>query len=91
MLVGATRTFVSVPFLIEGVVQGALGGLVALGLLYGAFAALAGGSAAAALTFVLGHADPVFLSPAASAGLVAAGAGLGFVGSAAALLQGLRA
>jgi cell division transport system permease protein len=91
MLVGATRTFVSVPFLIEGVVQGALGGLVALGLLYGAFAALAGGSAAAALTFVLGHADPVFLSPAASAGLVAAGAGLGFIGSAAALLQGLRA
>lgn len=33
-LVGATRLFIRVPFLLEGLVQGILGGLVASGILY---------------------------------------------------------
>jgi cell division transport system permease protein len=90
MLVGATRTFVAVPFLLEGLVQGTAGGLLALGLLYGAFALL-GGPLHGALAFVLGGAEPSFLSASACLGLVGAGAGLGVVGSALALAQGLRA
>jgi cell division transport system permease protein len=89
MLVGATRTFVSIPFLLEGLVQGAAGGLLALALLFGGFTLL-GGALAGPLTFLLGHAEPAFLSGSASAALVGCGAGLGVVGSAAALLQGLR-
>jgi cell division transport system permease protein len=89
MLVGATRTFVAIPFLLEGLVQGTLGGLLALALLLGAFSAFAG-SLQGAATFLLGHAEPVFLDGGASAALVAAGAGLGVIGSAAALIQGLR-
>jgi cell division transport system permease protein len=89
MLVGGTRTFVSIPFLLEGIVQGVAGGLIALGLLYAGFAFL-GGSLHGALTFVLGNAEPAFLSRAAGAALVGAGAGLGAVGSAAALVQGVR-
>jgi cell division transport system permease protein len=38
-LVGATEQIIRGPFLIEGLVQGTLGGLVAVGLLYGLFAA----------------------------------------------------
>lgn len=89
MLVGATRTFVSIPFLIEGLAQGVGGGLAALGLLYGAFAIL-GGSFEGALTFVLGHAEPVFLSPVAAGALVGGGVALGIFGSLVALVQGLR-
>jgi len=89
MLVGATRTFVAIPFLLEGLVEGALGGLLALGLLFGAFGAL-GGSLQGAATFLLGHAEPVFLDLGACAALVAAGAGLGVIGSAVALVLGLR-
>jgi cell division transport system permease protein len=33
-LVGATRAFIRLPFLLEGVIQGCVGGLVAAGLLY---------------------------------------------------------
>ena len=89
MLVGGTRTFVSIPFLLEGLVQGVIGGLVALGLLYASFAFF-GGSLQEALRFVLGHTDPAFLSREAAGALVGAGAALGVVGSAAALISGLR-
>ena len=89
MLVGATRTFVSIPFLLEGLIQGVLGGLLALALVYGVFSLL-GGPLQGAFTFLLGHATPAFLSGGASAALVAGGAGLGVIGSAAALFQGLR-
>lgn len=37
-LVGATERIVRGPFLFEGLIQGTLGGLLAIGLLYGAFA-----------------------------------------------------
>jgi cell division transport system permease protein len=89
MLVGATRTFVSIPFLLEGLVQGVLGGLLALALVYGVFSLL-GGPLQGAFTFLLGHATPALLGGGARAALVAGGAALGVVGSAAALLQGLR-
>jgi cell division transport system permease protein len=89
MLVGATRTFVAVPFLLEGLIQGTLGGLLALGLLYGVFSAF-GGSLQGAATFLLGHSEPVFLDAGACVSLVATGTGLGVVGSAVALLLGLR-
>jgi cell division transport system permease protein len=89
MLVGATRTFVAIPFLLEGLVQGVAGGLVALALVYGVFSLL-GGPLEGAFAFLLGHASPVFLGGGARAALVAGGAVLGVIGSAAALLQGLR-
>ena len=37
-LVGATDAFIQRPFLLEGLTKGLLGGLVALGLSYGAYA-----------------------------------------------------
>jgi len=89
MLVGATRSFVSIPFMLEGLIQGVLGGLLALALVYGVFSLL-GGPLQGAFTFLLGHAAPVFLSGSGRAALVAGGAALGVIGSAAALLQGLR-
>ena len=33
-LVGATHAYIRGPFLVEGILQGGLGGLLALGLLY---------------------------------------------------------
>jgi len=89
MLVGGTRTFVAIPFLLEGLIQGTLGGLLALGLLYAGFT-LFGGSFQGALAFLLGHTEPAFLHGSGCAALVAGGAALGAVGSAAALVQGLR-
>jgi cell division transport system permease protein len=89
MLVGATRSFVSIPFLLEGMIQGLLGGLLALALVYGVYALL-GGPLQGAFSFLVGHATPAFLDARACAALVAGGAGLGVVGSAAALVQGLR-
>jgi cell division transport system permease protein len=90
MLVGAARSFAAVPFLLEGLILGTLGGLLALGLLWLAYALL-GGPLEGGLTFLLGHASPRFLDGSTSLWLVAAGAGLGVVGSAAAVAQGLRA
>jgi cell division transport system permease protein len=86
-LVGASRLFVAVPFLIEGLLQGLAGGLLALGLLFAFFRmllpALVGG-----LELLLGYVTPAFLSMEGALLLVAAGALLGVLGSAAALLQG---
>ncbi|HEX2485406.1 MAG TPA: ABC transporter permease, partial [Myxococcota bacterium] len=90
MLVGATRSFVAVPFLLEGLLQGVAGGLLALALLGLGFLAL-GGALAGAFAFVLGSAEPAFLGAGGCAGLVAAGGVLGLLGSAGAVAQGLRA
>ncbi|HEX2483840.1 MAG TPA: permease-like cell division protein FtsX [Myxococcota bacterium] len=90
MLVGATRSFVAVPFLLEGLLQGVAGGLLALALLGLGFLAL-GGALAGAFAFVLGSAEPAFLGAVGCAGLVAAGGVLGVLGSAGAVAQGLRA
>ena len=89
LLVGAGRSFVSVPFLLEGLAQGALGGLLALGLLYGLFHLFLPGLADG-LAFVIGHARPEFLGGQGALLLVGAGAALGVIGSSVALLQGWR-
>jgi len=90
LLVGATRSFVAIPFLLEGLVQGLLGGLAALGLLYGVYLGI-GGQLQDALAFLLGGAPPGFLGASGCLALVGGGAALGAVGSAAAVFQGLRA
>jgi cell division transport system permease protein len=88
-LVGASRSFIALPFLMEGALQGLAGGLVALGLLALGFRLVQGGLAAG-LAFLLGSADPVFLTTGGAALLVSAGAALGIVGSALSLVAGWR-
>ncbi len=87
-LVGASRPFVLTPFLIEGVVQGAAGGAIALALLYALFR-LALPGFEFGLELLVGTA-PRFLSSGEALILVAGGAGLGLFGSAAALSGGWR-
>jgi len=89
LLVGASRTFVSVPFLLEGIVQGALGGGLALALLYGVYRLLLPGLQEG-MSFLLGYASPAFLATEGALWLVAGGALLGVLGSAAAVAQGMR-
>jgi len=85
-LVGASRSYVAAPFLIEGFLEGVAGGLLGLALLWAGWSGLApvlrGG-----LTLLIGDTEPQFLGAAGTAWLVAAGALLGVLGSAAALLQ----
>jgi cell division transport system permease protein len=88
-LVGASRAFVNTPFLLEGAIQGAAGGALALALLYGLFR-LALPGLEFGLELLLGGVAPRFLSPGEAVTLVGGGAGLGLFGSAAALLGGLR-
>jgi len=82
-LVGASRAFVQTPFLIEGVLQGSVGGAIALGLLFALFNLVLPGLEFG-LELLVGSA-PRFFSPAESLLLIAAGGGLGLVGSASAL------
>ncbi len=87
-LVGASRAFVQTPFLIEGLLQGAAGGAIALGLLYALFRLVLPGFEFG-LELLLGTA-PSFFSSGEALILVAGGAGLGLFGSATALAGGLR-
>ena len=87
-LVGASRSFVQTPFLLEGVVQGAVGGAIALGLLYALFRLVLPGFEFG-LELLVGTA-PRFFSSGDALILVAGGAGLGLFGSAAALSGGWR-
>ena len=79
-LVGATDGFIRRPFLLEGLVKGLLGGLLALALSYGAFR----------LVGSIYHAS-VFFTPAESAAGVAAGGLLGLLGSLLSVGRHLRA
>jgi cell division transport system permease protein len=86
-LVGAGRSFVSVPFLVEGLIQGSLGGALAVALLYGFFRLLLPGLEGG-LELLLGFTTPVFLSGNSLVGLIGAGAALGVLGSGLALVEG---
>ena len=87
-LVGASRPFVQTPFLLEGLVQGAAGGAIALGLLYALFRLVLPGFEFG-LELLVGTA-PRFFSLGEALSLVVGGAGLGLFGSAAALSGGWR-
>ncbi len=83
-LVGATRLFIKMPFLVEGVLQGVSGGLLALLLLI-SLHFLFLHNAGNFLTFNPATAGLSFLPVEYSAGVLVAGVLLGFVGSLAAL------
>ena len=83
-LVGASRAFVATPFLLEGAVQGAVGGMLALAVLAALFR-LVLPELQFGLELVLGGIEPRFFAPGEAAGLVAVGSGLGLAGSLAAL------
>lgn len=83
-LVGASRTFVRVPFLLEGVLQGLLGGLIALVLVYGAYELLLP-QLRYGLELLVGRAELRFFTARECLGLVSAGAGLGLLGAMTAL------
>lgn len=80
-LVGASRTFLRVPYLIEGVIQGALGGALGIVLLYGLFR-IAVPQLGDALELFLGWSEPRFLTVEGIGLLVAGGAAFGLVGAA---------
>lgn len=84
-LVGASRTFVRVPFLLEGTLQGMAGGILAVVLLYVAFEVFSP-QIQFGLSFFLGNAKPRFFELGELLSLVLGGATLGAIGSAAALL-----
>lgn len=83
-LVGATRLFIKMPFLLEGILQGIAGGVLALLLLLSVHLLFLH-NAGNFLTFNPATAGLSFLPPAYCAGLIAAGAVLGFLGSLTAL------
>jgi cell division transport system permease protein len=87
-LVGASRSFMNTPFLLEGFVQGAVGGTVAVALLYGIFRLVLPGFEFG-LEVVLGAA-PRFFTLAEVLVLVSEGAGLGLIGSIAAVAGSAR-
>jgi len=86
-LVGAARSFVAIPFLVEGFIEGSLGGVFAVGLLYGFFRILLPGLEDG-LEIFLGFSKPVFIGAEAMLGLIVAGAALGTLGSGLALVEG---
>ena len=88
-LVGASRPFVSTPFLLEGLLQGGIGGTLALLLLFGLFRLVLPGFEFG-LELVLGGAAPRFFSGGEALWLVLGGASLGLMGSTAALAGGWR-
>jgi cell division transport system permease protein len=85
-LVGASRTFLRVPYLIEGAIQGTAGGLLGVLLLYGLYR-IAVPQLGDALELFLGWSEPRFLAPASVAALVAGGAAFGLVGAAVAVAR----
>jgi cell division transport system permease protein len=87
-LVGGSRSFMNTPFLVEGVIQGAVGGALAVALLYATFRMVLPGFEFG-LELVLGSA-PRFFTAVETLRLIALGAGLGLIGSIAAVTGSAR-
>ena len=83
-LVGATRLFIKIPFLIEGVVQGVVGAALAILILSGVYLAFLQ-NADFFFTFNTMEAGLLFLPVSYLVALLFAGAALGFLGSLASL------
>ncbi len=87
--VGATKAYIRAPFLVEGMLQGSLGALLALGLLFAAYRFVAP-------TFKLASpllstaADRGLLEPSMIAALVGGGAVIGTLGSSLAVSRFLK-
>jgi len=79
-LVGATRFFIKAPFLIEGIIQGGAGALLAVILLLGLYEGFLH-NAGSFLTFNPASAGLGFLPAEYLFGIVVAGLALGFLGS----------
>ncbi len=82
-LVGATRAFIRSPFLVEGMLQGLLGGLVASGILY------------VLIEYTLRFLSPelsgyVRMDRSFYLAVIGAGVGLGFIGSAISVSRFIR-
>ncbi len=84
-LVGASRTFVRVPFLLEGTLQGLFGGVIALAIVFGAYELLLP-QVRFGLELIVGRAELRFFTGSESLWLIASGAGLGLLGSITALV-----
>lgn len=80
-LVGASRTLMRLPFLLEGCAQGAAAGFLALAMLRGLFL-LAQPAVDAELAFIVGSGGTAFFSVTQGIALVVAGALLGLLGAA---------
>jgi cell division transport system permease protein len=79
-LVGATERIIRGPFLIEGLLQGTLGGLMAVGILYGLFE-FARRTLAPSSSLLWGFLFTTFLPWQKVAALVAGGTLAGWFGS----------
>jgi cell division transport system permease protein len=79
-LVGATRLFIKIPFIIEGIFQGAAGALLAIAVLYGLYYGFLNNSGSF-LNFNPMDCDTIFLPVTYMAGILAGGILLGFLGS----------
>jgi len=84
-LVGAGRAFVRIPFLIEGLLQGVVGGALAVVLLYAAFRVLVP-QVEYGLELFLGRTQPHFFAAGGVLRMILGGGGLGALGSATALM-----
>lgn len=79
-LVGATRFFIKAPFLVEGIIQGAAGALIAVMLLFGLYELFLH-NAGSFLTFNPVTSGLAFLPTEYIAGIIGTGIVLGFLGS----------
>jgi len=79
-LVGATRFFIKAPFLVEGIIQGAAGALIAVIFLLGLYELFLH-NAGSFLTFNPATSGLAFLPAEYIAGIIGAGIILGFLGS----------
>ncbi|MFA7404643.1 MAG: permease-like cell division protein FtsX [Pelobacteraceae bacterium] len=79
-LVGATRFFIKAPFLLEGLIQGTAGSILSVALLFGLYEGFLH-NAGSFLTFNPATSGLSFLPIEYLAGLLCAGALLGFIGS----------